>query len=46
MILLLSALSLTAAFVVQAAPPDDAWSRVAALYHRRLQETRIAGSSL
>ena len=46
MIRLLSALSLTAVFVVQAAPSGDAWSRVAALYHRRLQDTGIAGSSL
>src|SRR5471030_638 len=46
MIRLLSALSLITAFMLQAAPAGDAWSRVAALYHRRLQQTGIVGSSL
>ena len=46
MIRLLSALSLTAVFMLQAAPAGDSWSRVAALYHQRLQQTGIVGSSL
>ena len=46
MIRLLSALSLVAAFTLQAAPAGDAWSRVASLYHQRLQQTGIVGSSL
>jgi CubicO group peptidase (beta-lactamase class C family) len=46
MVRLLSALSLLAAFAVQAGAVLDPWSRVAALYHRRLQETGIVGSSL
>jgi len=46
MIRLLSALSLLAAFTLQAAPAGDAWNHVAALYHQRLQDTGIVGSSL
>ena len=46
MIRLLPALSLLAAFGLQASPAADPWSRVAALYHQRLQQTGIAGSSL
>ena len=46
MIRLLSALSLVTAFVLQAAPAGDPWSRVAALYRTRLRQTGIAGSSL
>ena len=46
MIRLLSALSLVTAFALQAAPAGDPWSRVAALYRQRVQQTGIAGSSL
>ena len=46
MIRFLSALSLLTVFTIQAAPPGDPWSRVAALYHQRLQQTGIVGSSL
>jgi len=46
MIRLLSALSLAAAFTLQSSQAGDAWSRVASLYHQRLQETGIVGSSL
>lgn len=43
---LVIASTLLAAFALQTAPPADPWARVAALYHRRVQETGIAGSSL
>ena len=46
MIRLFAALSLLAAFALQAAPAGEAWTRVAALYHQRLQQTGIVGSSL
>src|SRR3954471_20918709 len=46
MLRVLSALSLIAAFALQPSPAGDAWARVAALYHRRLQQTGIVGSSL
>ena len=46
MIRLLSALSLVSVFAIQAAPAGTPWSRVAALYHQRLQQTGIVGSSL
>ncbi len=46
MIRLLPALSLLVAFGLQASPAGDPWSRVAALYHQRLEQTGIAGSSL
>src|SRR5215213_9439545 len=35
-----------AALLLQAAAPGDPWSRVAALYHQRVSETGIVGSSL
>jgi len=35
-----------AAFAAQPAPAGDPWSRVAALYRQRLQQTGIVGSSL
>jgi CubicO group peptidase (beta-lactamase class C family) len=38
--------TLLATFALQTAPPADPWPRVDALYHRRVQETGIAGSSL
>src|SRR5262252_5090462 len=46
MIRLLSALSLLAAFTLQSPPAADGWARVAALYHRRVEQTGIIGSSL
>jgi CubicO group peptidase (beta-lactamase class C family) len=46
MVRLLSALSLVAAFTLQSSPAADAWARVAALYHRRVEQTGIIGSSL
>ena len=46
MIRLLYALSLIAAFALQTSPAGEPWSRVAALYHLRLQETGIVGSSM
>src|SRR4051794_22040923 len=46
MIRLLSALSLLTAFALQSAPAGDPWQRVAVLYHQRLQDTGIVGSSL
>src|SRR4029077_7815309 len=46
MIRLLSALSLLSIMVLQAAPAGDAWGRVTSLYHQRLQQTGIVGSSL
>ena len=46
MIRALSALSLLAALTLQPAPARDAWSRIAAVYHQRLQQTGIVGSSL
>ncbi|MCU1381701.1 MAG: flp 1 [Acidobacteria bacterium] len=46
MIRLLSVLSLFAAVTAQTSQPGDAWSRVAALYHQRLAQTGIVGSSL
>jgi CubicO group peptidase (beta-lactamase class C family) len=46
MIRLLSALSLLIAFAIQAAPTGDPWTRVATVYHQRLQQTGIVGSSL
>src|SRR4051812_38492339 len=46
MIRLISALSLLATFALQAAPAADPWQRVASLYHQRLQDTGIVGSSL
>ena len=46
MVRLLSALSLVAAFTLQSSPADDSWARVAALYHRRVEQTGIVGSSL
>ena len=46
MIRLLSACSLLAAFLIQSASPAGGWSRVAALYRQRVQETGIVGSSL
>lgn len=46
MIRLLSLLAALAAFTLQNSPAGDPWSRVAALYHDRLQQTGIAGSSL
>ena len=46
MIRALSALSLLAALTVQPGPAGDAWSRIAALYHQRLQQIGIVGSSL
>ena len=38
--------TLLATFALQTAPPADPWPRVDAFYHRRVQETGIAGSSL
>jgi CubicO group peptidase (beta-lactamase class C family) len=38
--------TLLATFALQTAPATDRWPEVAALYHRRVQETGIAGSSL
>ena len=38
--------SLLATFALQAAPATDRWSQIAAVYHRRVQETGIAGSGL
>jgi CubicO group peptidase (beta-lactamase class C family) len=46
MIRALSALLLLAALTVQPGPAGDAWSRIAALYHQRLQQIGIVGSSL
>src|SRR4249920_413841 len=46
MIRLLSALSLLSALLLQVAPAGDAWGRVSSLYHQRLQQTGIVGSSL
>jgi CubicO group peptidase (beta-lactamase class C family) len=46
MIRLFSALSLAAAFTLQGSPGADGWPRIASLYHQRLQETGIVGSSL
>ena len=46
MIRLLVAVPLLAAFTLQAVPTGDPWTRVAALYHQRLQQTGIVGSSL
>jgi CubicO group peptidase (beta-lactamase class C family) len=46
MVRLLSALPLAALLVAQAAPGGDAWARVTALYHQRIQQTGIVGSSL
>src|SRR5215218_6365394 len=46
MIRALSALTLVAALTVQPAPAGGAWSRIAALYHQRLQQIGIVGSSL
>jgi CubicO group peptidase (beta-lactamase class C family) len=40
------ATTLLATFALQTAPAADPWLRVEALYHRRVQETGIAGSSL
>jgi CubicO group peptidase (beta-lactamase class C family) len=40
------ACALAGAFAFQPAPPGDRWSRVAALYHKRVAETGIVGSSL
>ncbi len=39
-------MALLAALIFQAAPPDGAWGRVAAVYHQRVAETGIVGSSL
>jgi hypothetical protein len=41
---LIAPIALSAAVVFQTVP--DGWSRVAALYHRRVQATGIVGSSL
>jgi CubicO group peptidase (beta-lactamase class C family) len=38
--------ALLTTFALQTAPTADRWPQVAALYHRRVQETGIAGSSL
>ena len=38
--------ALLATFALQTVPAADPWARIAALYHRRVQETGIAGSSL
>ena len=46
MVRLLSALSIVAAFTLQSSPAADGWARVAALYHRRVEQTGIVGSSL
>jgi hypothetical protein len=46
MIRLLSAFSLVAAFTLQGPPGGDGWARVASLYHQRLQDAGIVGSSL
>src|SRR4051812_11402615 len=46
MIRLLAALSLIATFMLQASSSGDPWARVAALYHDRVQQTGIVGSSL
>jgi CubicO group peptidase (beta-lactamase class C family) len=46
MIRALPALSLLAVLTVQPAPAGDAWSKIAALYRQRLQQTGIVGSSL
>jgi CubicO group peptidase (beta-lactamase class C family) len=46
MIRLLLALAMTAAFVAQAPPAADRWARVERLYHERLEQTGIAGSSV
>ena len=46
MIRVLSALSLLTAFMLQAPPAADPWQRVASLYHQRVQDTGIVGSSL
>ena len=46
MIRLLSTLSLLTVFGLQAAPAGDAWTGVASLYHQRLQDAGIVGSSL
>lgn len=45
MIRLPAALALLAVFATPSAP-DDSWVRVAALYHQRLQDVGIVGSSL
>ena len=42
----LTVAALLAAFILQTTPAVDAWSRVAALFHRRVAEVGIAGSSL
>jgi CubicO group peptidase (beta-lactamase class C family) len=39
-------LAVLAAYTLQSAPAGDPWARVAALYHQRLQQTGIVGSSL
>src|SRR4051812_18626147 len=46
MIRLLAALSLIATFMLQASSSGDPWARVAALYHDRVEQTGIVGSSL
>jgi len=46
MVRVLPALWLAAAFALQSSPTDDSWARVAALYHRRVEQTGIVGSSL
>ena len=46
MIRLVVSLSLVSIFAIQAAPASTPWSRVAALYHQRLEQTGIVGSSL
>ena len=46
MIRALSSLLLLTTLAVQPAPAGEAWSRIAALYRQRLQQTGIVGSSL
>jgi CubicO group peptidase (beta-lactamase class C family) len=43
---LIAPIALSAALAFQTAPAGDAWSRVASLYHQRIQATGIVGSSL
>jgi CubicO group peptidase (beta-lactamase class C family) len=46
MIRLFSIFVLGAAVTAQSTPAGDAWSRVAAVYHQRIEQTGIAGSGL